>query len=244
MIPASYSRQREENEMTAATVLSDEQLAALRALDTPTVCNAIEAFQVRGRVEGFCGMDVRCLSPQLGVMLGYAVTLQVDSTTPDAAQDDRVWRDWLEAMAASPKPLVVVMQDVGPQPRKSAHFGEVMGTLSRRMGAIGVLTNGGVRDLDEVRRLGLHYFAGGVVPAHGQPRLLAANVPVTIDGVSVRPGDLVHGDVNGVTLIPLSIAGQVAQAAQRVRVDEAELMDYINGPEFSVEGFYKRKFSH
>ena len=111
------------------------------------------------------------------------------------------------------KPVVVVMQDVGPQPRKSAHYGEVMGTLSRRLGAIGVVTNGGVRDLDEVRRLGLHYFAGGVVPAHGQPRLVAANLPVVIDGVAIQPRDLVHGDVNGVTLIPLAIAGQVAQAA-------------------------------
>ena len=70
-----------------AVVLSADQLAALRALDTPTVCNAIESFKVRGRVEGFCGMDVRCLSPELGVMVGYAVTLTVDSTTPDAPQD-------------------------------------------------------------------------------------------------------------------------------------------------------------
>ena len=230
--------------MTASTVLSAEQMAALRALDTPTVCNAIESFKVRGRVEGFLGMDVRCLSPQLGVMLGYAVTLQVDSTTPEAKQDDQVWRAWMQAMADSPKPVVVVMQDVGPQPRKSAHYGEVMGTLSKRLGAVGVVTNGGVRDLDEVRRLGLHYFAGGVVPAHGQPRLVAANLSVVIDGVAIQSGDLVHGDVNGVTLIPLAIAGQVAGAAQQVRDEEAELMAYINGPEFSIEGFYKRKFTH
>jgi len=230
--------------MTASTVLSAEQLAALRALDTPTVCNAIESFKVRGRVEGFCGMDIRCLSPQLGVMLGYAVTLTVDATTPDAAQDDHVWRDWMQAMANSPQPVVLALQDVGPQPRKSAHFGEVMGTLSKRLGAIGVVTNGGVRDLDEVRRLGLHYFAAGVVPAHGQPRLLAVNVPVVIDGVAIQPGDLIHGDVNGVTLVPPAIAGRVADAAQEVRQTEAELMAYINGPDFSIDGFYKRKFTH
>src|SRR3954454_13941470 len=90
--------------------LSSEQLAALRALDTPTVCNAIEKFKVRGRVEGFFGMDVRCLSPQLGVMVGYAVTLKVDSTTPDAQQVDTVWRAWLQAMADSQQPVVVVME--------------------------------------------------------------------------------------------------------------------------------------
>ncbi len=226
------------------TPLSSDQLAALRALDTPTVCNAIEKFKVRGRVDGFFGMDVGCLSPQLGVMLGYAVTLKVDSTTPDAQQDDRVWRAWMQAMANSPQPVVVVMQDVGPQPRKSAHYGEVMGTLSRRLGAVGVVTNGGLRDIDEVRRLGLHYFGPGLVPSHGQPRLLEANVPVVIDGVAVQPGDLLHGDVNGLTLVPLAIAGQVAEAAAAVREDEAELMAYINGPDFSIDGFYTRKFTH
>ena len=226
------------------TRLSSEQLAALRALDTPTVCNAIEKFKVRGRVEGFFGMDVGCLSPQLGVMLGYAVTLKVDSTTPDAQQDDRVWRAWMQAMANSPQPVVVVMQDVGPQPRKSAHYGEVMGTLSRRLGTVGVVTNGGLRDIDEVRRLGLHYFGPGLVPSHGQPRLLEANVPVVIDGVAIQPGDLLHGDVNGLTLVPLAIAGQVAEAAAEVRESEAELMAYINGPDFSVDGFYTRKFTH
>src|ERR1700687_761463 len=109
-----------ETDMTApsaSTVLSAEQLAALRALDTPTVCNAIESFKVRGRVEGFCGMDVRCLSPQLGVMLGYAVTLTVDSTTPGVPSDQQVWRAWMRAMADSPQPVVLVLQDVGPQPR-------------------------------------------------------------------------------------------------------------------------------
>jgi regulator of RNase E activity RraA len=177
-------------------------------------------------------------------MVGYAVTLKVDSTTPDGKQDDRVWQSWMQAMEASPKPVVVVMQDVGPQPRKSAHYGEVMGTLSRRLGAVGVVTDGGLRDIEEVRRLGLHYFGAGLVPAHGQPRLLEANVPVVIDGVPIQPGDLLHGDVNGLTLVPLSIAGQVAEAADQVRAEEAELMAYINGPDFSVDGFYQRKFTH
>ena len=227
----------------APDILTAEQLAALQAIDTPTVCNAIEQFNVRGRVEGFCGMDVRCLSPELGVMLGYALTLTVDSTTPGAPSVNQVWYDWMAAMAASPQPVVLVLQDVGPQPRKSAHFGEVMATLALRLGAVGVVTNGGLRDLNEVRRLGLHYFGAGLAPSHGQPRLLSVNAPVEIDGVRIQPGDLLHGDVNGVTLIPAVIASQVAAAADRVRADEAELMQYINGPDFSPDGFFERKFS-
>lgn len=224
--------------------LTAEQLSALRELDTPTVCNAIERFNVRGRVEGFLGMDIRCLLPELGSMVGWAVTATADSTTPGLKQDAGTWRAWAEAMAAAPKPVVLVFQDVGPQPRKSAHFGEMMATLSKRLGVVGLVTNGGVRDILEVKRLGLHYFAAGLVPSHGSPRLLEINVPVTLDGVRIEPGDLIHGDINGVTTIPLAIAEQVIEAAQRVRHDEAQLLAYLNGPEFSLEGYFQRRFAH
>ena len=224
--------------------LTDEQLRALKEIDTPTVCNAIETFSIRGRVEGFPGIDIRCLSPKLGVMVGYALTVTVDSTTPDVPRDDNAWRDWVLAMEAAPKPIVLVFQDVGAQPRKSAHMGEVMATLATRLGAVGLVTDGGVRDLLEVRRLGFHYFAKGVVASHGNPRLIEVNVPVTLDGVPIEPGDLLHGDINGVTAIPLSIAGQIAEVADRIREGEAQLMAYINGPDFTVEGLFKRRFKH
>jgi regulator of RNase E activity RraA len=224
--------------------LTQEQLFLLHELDTPTICNAIEKFNVRGRVEGFLGIDIRCLLPELGSMVGYAVTATVDSTTPEAKQDAEVWQEWVEEMAVAPKPIVLVFQDVGPQPRKSAHFGEVMGTLSKRLGVVGLVTNGGVRDILEVKRLGLHYFAAGLVPSHGSPRLLEINSPVTLDGVRIEPGDLIHADINGVTTIPLAIAGQVIETAQRVRQDEAELLAYLNSAEFSLEGYFKRCFSH
>ena len=226
------------------SVLSKKQIQDLQEIDTPTICNAIEKFNVRGRVEGFLGMGIRCLSPELGTMVGYAITVTVDSTTPDVAQDPKVWRDWLDAMHASPKPGVLIFKDVGPQPHRSAHFGEVMGTLSKRFGMVGLVTDGGVRDILEVRRLGLHYFASGLVPSHGNPRLIAVNVPVVIDGVLIEPGDLLHGDINGVTIIPLSIVDQVVEAARSVREDEAKLMSVITGPEFTIDDFMKRKFTH
>jgi 4-hydroxy-4-methyl-2-oxoglutarate aldolase len=220
--------------------LSLEQIEALRAIDTPTVCNAIEKFGVRGRVEGFFGMDIRCLSPELGTMVGYAITVTVDSTTPEVPQTREAWHAWLKAMEASPKPGVLVLKDVGPQPRKSAHLGEVMGTIARRLDVVGVISDGGVRDILELRRLGLHCFGPGLVPAHGNPRLIEVNVSVEIDGVRIEPGQLLHGDINGVTTIPLSIADKVAEAAARVHEDEGQLMAYVNGPDFTVEGVLKR----
>lgn len=226
------------------TILTEELLAALKAIDTPTVCNAIETFKVRGRIEGFFGMDIKCLFPEFGTMVGYAVTVKVDSTTPDVARDDEVWKQWVRAMAAAPKPIVLVFQDVGPQPRKSAHMGEVMCTLATRLGCVGLVTDGGVRDMNEVHALGFQYFAAGVVASHGNPRLLEVNVPVTLDGVTVNPGDLLHGDVNGVTTIPLKIAAQIPAEVERVRNGEQELISWMKSEDFTVEGFFKRRFKH
>jgi regulator of RNase E activity RraA len=225
-------------------MLSAEQLETLRQFDTPTICNAIESFQVRGRIEGFTGMDIRCLVPGLGIMVGYAVTMTVDSTTPDAPQTEEGYSAWLHAMEAAPKPGVLVFQDVGPTPRKSAHFGDVMGTIAKRLGMIGLLTDGGVRDVLELERMGLHLFASGVVPSHGSPRLLAANLPVVIDGVYIQPGDLIHGDLHGVTVIPSEVAGQVAAAAEQVLATEANSKAFVNGPDFTIERLLRRRFNN
>lgn len=224
--------------------LSPEQIETLRAIDTPTICNAIERFDVRGRVEGFFGMDIRCLSPELGTMLGYAITLTVDSTTPGIPPDDETRYAWLKAMETSPKPSVLVMKDIGPQPRKSAHIGEVMGTIATRLGVVGVVTDGGVRDIVELKQLGFHCFAAGLVPSHGNPRLVEINVMLGIDGVRIHPGDLLHGDANGVTTIPLSIADQVADAAAQIRAREAEVMGYVKGSDFTVDGLFQRTITH
>lgn len=226
------------------TTLTDEQMEALKAIDTPTVCNAIEAFKVRGRVEGFFGMDIKCLFPEMGSMVGYAVTVKVDSTTPDVPRNNEAWKQWVLAMDAAPKPIVLVFEDVGPELRKSAHSGEVMCTLASRLGCVGLVTNGGVRDVNEVREMGFQYFAAGTVASHGNPRLLEVNVPVTLDSVTVNPGDLLHGDSNGITTIPLEIAAKIPAEVERVRNAEQPLISYMKSDDFTVEDLLKRLFEH
>ena len=227
------------------TQLTEEQLAALKAIDTPTICNAIETFEVRGRCEGYTGVDIRCLTPDLPPMLGYAVTVTVDTMTPDVPRPQEGFSAWVRAMESAPnKPLVIVFKDVGPNPRKSAHMGEMMATLASKFQAVGLLTDGGVRDLAEVHALGFQYFALGVVASHGNARLLEVNVPVTIDGMEIKPGDLIHGDLNGVTVIPDSIADKVAAEAKRIRDGELAMLDYMNGPDFKADGYLQRRFKH
>lgn len=217
-------------------VLSAEQLEELRSVDSPTVANAIEAFKVRDDTQGFMGMDVRCLTPEFGVMLGYAVTATADSMTPGRARDRKGHMRLFEAIAASPKPAVLVVQDVGPKRTHACFLGDVIASLSHRLGAIGIVTDGGVRDLDGVHPLGFHIFAAGLVVAHGTFNIIDVGIPVEVGGTRVQLGDLIHGDSSGVTTVPLEIADKVYEQCQKVREREIGLRDYAHSREFSLEG--------
>ncbi|HEV8637547.1 MAG TPA: RraA family protein [Chloroflexota bacterium] len=227
-----------------AVVLSEQQLAALRSVDTPTLCNAIEAFKVRDQTYGFTGVDVRCLFPELGVMVGYAVTARVSSTEPGAPeQHDGQLALW-EALQAAPKPAVLVFEDIGPRTRHSAHFGEMMGNTAKRLGAIGLVTDGGVRDLNEVRGLGFHYFALGATPSHGNPRIFHVGGPVYVDGCRFQMGDIVHGDLNGVTVVPAAVADRVMDEVARVREREGGMLEDMKDPGWGIENLRRRYLRH
>ncbi len=224
--------------------LTPDQLAALAAIDSPTVANAIERFLVRRRVDGYADLDLRCAFPDYGSMLGYAVTCTADSTTegrPDGAGLIGLWA----ALEAAPKPAVLVIKDVGPVPRKGCHMGEIMATTARALGAVGCVSDAGLRDVKEVAALGdFQYFCPGFVVSHGQPVILEVNVPVEVHGLPIAPGDLLHGDVNGLLVVPADIAGEVAAACDAVRSEERALLDLITAPGFSVEALRQWKLTH
>src|SRR5215813_7625600 len=214
--------------------LTPEQLDELRAIDSPTIANAIEYFGVRPRVAGYCGSNVRCLTPDAGFMLGYAVTCKGDSTTED--KDRREHTSLYSAIAAlQPLPVVVVIGDDG-DPSKlhlACHAGEMMATTMKRVGAVGLVTNGGLRDIREIQALGgFNYFGRGLVVAHGRPCIYDLGATVVIDGMQVRPGDLLHGDENGITVIPAEIADQVAAKAAEHRAMEQQRLQEILGADF------------
>src|SRR5262245_63809940 len=143
------------------------------------------------------GARVRCVMPELGVMAGYAVTAACDSMTPGQRRRRDAFMALWEALATAPKPAVLVFQDVSPTATHSVHLGDVMATIAVRLGAIGLVTDGAVRDLDGIRPLRFHLFALGVAPSHGTFNVLEVGRRVTVDGVAIAPGDLVHGDEIG-----------------------------------------------
>lgn len=173
-------------------------------------------------------------------MCGYAVTAQVETVTRMTHLDKSVFCDLFSAVEASPKPAIVVMQEIGGFPDFAAHCGEVMATIFTRMGAIGVVSDAGVRDIPEVRAIGMHYFARGAVASHAYFHIVRVNVPVQINGFAVKPGDMLHGDENGLITVPECDQKQLAQAVDSVRDRERKLMDFVRSESCTVESLRDR----
>jgi regulator of RNase E activity RraA len=139
-----------------------------------------------------------------------------------------------DVMAQMPAPSVLVVQDVSGAPSRCALSGEVMATRAMRLGAVGMVTDGGLRDVDEVRRLGFGYFARYVVVSHGNFGVVDVGEPVTLDGQEVRTGDILHGDANGIVIVPRQVLDGLPEAVQEVRSRERANMDFINSAEYSI----------
>lgn len=214
--------------------LSSQELDELRRLSTPTVSNAIETFNVRSRSEGFMNPDVKCIFPDLGVMVGYACTATIMAEQPGEEGSELIFKYW-DSIYNVPTPRVAVIQDLD-QPRPIGSFwGEVNASIHRALGCVGTVTNGGVRDLDEVRNLGFHYFASCILVSHAYVHIVDIGRPVKIGDLVVRPGDLIHGDKHGVLVIPDEIAKDVVKGFKKVERMEREIIECCNAPDFTTE---------
>jgi len=219
----------------------NELIAYLKTVDTPTLSNAIEDLNVRPRSEGFTSLNIRCIFPEMGRMCGYAVTAEVETMTRASGIGREPFCDFFEAMDAAPKPSVVVLREVGARPDFATHCGEVLATIFTHLGAVGLVSDCGVRDIPEVRASGMHYFARGAVASHGYFRMVRSMTPVQIDGLVIRPGDILHGDENGLISIPPVSVEAISAAVDAVRAREGRLLEFVRKGAFPI-GELRGKF--
>jgi regulator of RNase E activity RraA len=211
-------------------------LNLLRQFDTPTVCNVLELFDLRSRSAGYMDARIRACYPKLPPMVGYASTATFRSAAPPRAGEVyAALGDQVASFADLPGPAVVVFQDLD-NPVASATFGEVMCTTYKAFGAVGLITSGAARDLDQVEALQFPCFSDGTICAHGYPQLVQLHVPVQVGGVTIYTGDLIHGDRNGVTTIPNEIASAVARACPEYMAAEAVILDYLKAGKVDPKG--------
>src|SRR5271157_160194 len=212
-------------------------LHLLAQYDTPTISNTIELFEVRARHEGYMDGRIRACFPEMPPIVGYAATATIRLAFPKTdgdvygSLDEQVSR-----FAELPGPPIVVFQDLD-DPAVAATFGEIMCSTYQAFGAVGLITSGAARDLDQVRRLGFPAFSNGAICSHGYSHIVDLHRTVRVGGLTVEPGDLIHADCNGVATIPLEVAAEVAQVAAEFVIAEGLVLDYLKSGKAAVAAF-------
>lgn len=223
--------------MAKVQPLTDEELEDLRQFDTCMIANAVETFNVRLHNAGFTNGRIRSMFPDASPMVGYAATARLRSGEPPirgGTFHDRAefWNYILE----SPPPRVLVLEDMDHPPGKGAFVGDMHAAILKALGCVGYVTNGAVRELASVRASGLQLFGESLAVSHAYAHIFDVGAAVTVDGMEVRPGDLLHADQHGVITIPAEIAHSIRDVAVRLQQSEQKVIDFCRSRDFSVEG--------
>jgi regulator of RNase E activity RraA len=213
------------------TPVDPEILEAFKQFDSATIFNAL-VLKSGLPNEEYTNHTIRCLLPECGNVIGYAVTSEVTTNDPDSPALD--WLEYYETIEATPGPLVAVMKDVDSRAGRGASFGDGMATIHQRLGVVGAIVDGTIRDLGGIRKVGLPMWAWGTVPGHGVFNLTRFNTPVTVGEVRIRPGDLIFADADGCVRIPNKDAAEILQLAEGVRTREAGIFTLYRAADFSV----------
>ncbi len=213
--------------------LSEELLAQLRKIDTPTIANALELMDIRPRTEGFMRPEVKSQSPVSETYIGYAVTgvISARHRSPNALERS----DYYEAIEAIPSPRMVVLHDLDYPETIGSYWGEIQGNIALGLGCVGAVTDGGVRDLREAEEMGFPFWAKEVLVSHGYVHAVAYNVPVDVGGVYVQPGDLIAADLHGVIQIPLDAAERLPAATAALAEQEAIVISAAQADNVSID---------
>lgn len=218
------------------TKLTSSQLHALQLIDTCMVANAVETFPGRLRNEGFADGSVSCRFPQSRPLIGYVATIKTrGASQPMEGGLYSYHTDWWDYVLTVPFPRVVAVQDVDSPVGVGSLLGATHLNILKALGCIGALTNGSVRELPRAEELGFQLFSGSLTVSHSYVHVVEFGTPIEIAGVTLRSGDLVHGDRHGFLNVPLDHAAEVPEIAVRVRKREEALIELCQSADFPLE---------
>lgn len=209
--------------------LTDAELDAIRQLDTPTISNALELIDgLRPWTDGFTRPDIVCRFPEFKTVVGYAVTVEIAAAVPGrkSVPRDQYW----ESIVAQPAPRMIVIHDRDYPNPIGSFWGEVNGSIAKGLGAVGVVTDGAVRDMDEVREMGFQFLSKDVVVSHSYVHAEAIGTTIEISGMKVSPGDLIAADKHGAIQIPLEVAKDLPRLAALMGKYEAPMIKAAQAP--------------
>jgi 4-hydroxy-4-methyl-2-oxoglutarate aldolase len=208
----------------------------LAKLDSYAVADAIDSLRVRLSNEGSSGPGITCRTPSLAPMAGVAVTVRVRASDPPMKPAFYLEHpDWWESLEEAGYPRVLVIEDMDARPGRGSLVGPVHACIIRALGFVGVVTTGAIRGTQRFVDVGLHAFSGNLSPSHGYSHVVEMGKPVTVAGVAVRTGDLVHGDRDGVVCLPADLSERIPDAVARAMVRERAICEFCASAKFSRE---------
>ncbi len=225
----------------AQEALSQQSLNALKAYDTPTICNALEVIDPVWRVQGFTVKPLVCAFPQMSPIVGYAKTGQIRAMQPSPLGDAAAKKQRLAYYAyvnQGDMPKISVIQDLDSQPGFGAFWGEVNTNIHKALGCLGVVTNGSIRDLDMVAS-DFQLLAGSVGPAHAWVHTQGHASEVNIHGMTVCDGDILHADRHGAVVVPACAVERLPGICERLGRKEKVILDACQKQGFSFADLQK-----
>ncbi len=213
--------------MARSKPLDATALKALTKFDTPTMCNVMEVLAPERRGHGFTTEELECIYPDLPPIVGYARTGTIRATQPGHLSPDAMKKlrlKWYQYVDSGPKPSIVLLQDLdGARAGFGSFWGEVNSHIHRGLGALGVITNGSIRDIP-MNATGFQMLSGSVMPSHAWVHIVDVGVPITVAGMAVNDGDLVHADRHGAVVIPQALVPKIAATVDLLAKREAVII--------------------
>lgn len=221
--------------------ITAKDLKVLTQWDTPTICNALEVTDPHRRGWGFTTSPFAVLDPSLPPMVGFARTLTIRAAQPDLSPGDKTMAvriPYYEYVAKGPGPTIVVIEDLDPKPGVGAFWGEVHTAVHKGLGALGCVTNGAFRDLDDSAP-GFQILGGMVNPSHAFVHPVAFGGPVTVHGMRVAHGDVIHADKHGAVVIPRETVKKIPETVAFMVRKEAVILDAARAKGFDIKKLKK-----
>jgi len=223
---------------------TQQMLEELRNFDTPSITNVVATYPGSPTCLGlynpwtenwYTDQTIRCMYPELGRLVGYAVTCVYGLPDPDFKGPS--FADVIDALDVMPKPTILVLQQKFP-PELAGKVGLAGGNMVSAMmaiGCIGLISNGPSRDLDEVRPMKFQYMLTGITAGHGAQAVQSINVPVSVGGMDVAPGEIIHMDENGAVKFPADKLEAVLTNARTLQKEEETRMAALQSATSAAE---------
>ncbi len=222
--------------------LTDELIEDLQRIDTPTVCNALEVLSPERRGYGYTTQPLVCTRPELPPMVGIARTASIRAAHPSGLagrEAGKLTQSYYAYIDDGPKPSIVVIQDLdGEQRGYGSFWGEVNSNIHKGLGALGLITDGSVRDIPDIAE-GFQLMADRIGPSHAYVHVVDYARPVTVAGMRVTDGDLIHADQHGAVVIPSDVAAKVKEAANLIARQERVIIEAAQEPGFNMDRLRK-----